>query len=191
MLDLVLERGYVETDLDQVLVRAGVAPAEFDRHFASKEECAVAVLDHWVADHERAVRAAYDAESDWVEAMRAAAYAAARWHAEHPRQLRYGLVEMLWAGELAQVRREAAFRRFLALVDAGREGAADPAAIPPFTAERVIGSIAEMITKYSHRGEFDSYRFVPELMYLAVLPYRGEAVARRELNRPPPFRQPA
>jgi hypothetical protein len=62
-----------------------------------------------VSDHERVVREAYDAEAEWADAMRAGAYAAARWHTEHPRELRFGVVEMLWAGELAQARRESCF----------------------------------------------------------------------------------
>jgi AcrR family transcriptional regulator len=188
MLSLVVAQGYEKTSAEEVIDAAGVSRAEFERCFAGKEECAVAVLDHWVGDHERAVRKAYDAESEWTAAMRAGAYAAARWHSEHPREVRYGVVEMLWAGELAQVIREAAFQRFVELVDRGREGAPDPASIPPYTAEWVIGSITEMITKHAQRGEFDSYQFVPELMYLAVLPYRGEVAARRELAIAPPPR---
>jgi hypothetical protein len=119
--------------------------------------------------------------------MRASAYAQARWINENPRKVRFGMVEMLWAGELAQALRERAFKNYVEMVDDGRKVAEDPDAIPAFTAEAAIGSMTEMITKRMQREHRpDPREFIPELMYLAVLPYLGEDAARRELTMPPP-----
>jgi hypothetical protein len=98
---------------------------------------------------------------------------------------------MLWAGELTKAHRDSFYRHFSALVDGGRAVAPDPASIPPFTAEATIGSINEMLGRRVQRGDVvDPRAFIPELMYLAVLPYLGEEAARRELTMPAPEQAP-
>lgn len=71
---------------------------------------------------------------------------------------------------------------------ASKEECAMADSIPAFTAEGVIGSIGEMLTKRLQRPGFDPYDLVPELMALAVRPYLGEEAAARELEIPPPPR---
>jgi AcrR family transcriptional regulator len=187
MLAVVCEMGYESASLERILEEAGVDQEDFDACFASKEECAIAVLDEITTENIRTVREAYDSEPRWPDSMRASAYAQARWISENPRKVRFGMVEMLWAGELTQALRERAFRSYVEMVDDGRGVAANPDAIPAFTAEAAIGSMTEMMTKRLQREDQPSPReFIPELMYLAVLPYLGEEAARRELTMPPP-----
>jgi hypothetical protein len=104
------------------------------------------------------------------------------WLEEHPVETRFGVVELLWAGELAQARREAAIRSVVAGVEVGRRLAKDPDSVPPFAGEKVPGQLAHIVMKSLQHGELDLYGLVPELMYLAVQPYLGEEVARRELE---------
>lgn len=119
--------------------------------------------------------------------MRAAAYAEARWILENPKWVRFGFVEMLWAGEMTRAVRERTIRRYIEMVDAGREVTENPKAIPALTAEGMIGSITEMLMKKLQRDRPPNpYDFVPELMYLAVRPYLGEEAAQRELTMPRP-----
>jgi AcrR family transcriptional regulator len=188
MLELVSSQGYDATTVEEVVERAGVSRREFDSLFSSKEECAMAVFDAFLKDFEEATRRAYDSEPEWRDSIRAAGYAAAIWINSHRREVRFGTVEMLWAGEMAQARREIGFQNFVGMIDAGRESCEDPDSVPPFTAEGVIGSFAEMLTKRAKRGEYDPYPLVPELMYRAVLPYLGEDAAIEELALPPPPR---
>ncbi len=191
MLDLVCAKGYEATGVDDVVERAGLSRAEFDRFFSSKEDCTIAVLDDLTESCIKAVSAAFEAEPAWPDSMRAAAYAAADWMTEHPREVRFVTIEMLWGSDMGQVRREAGFRSFTGMIDAGREQAPDPQSIPHDTAEGLIGSIAQMLTKRLQQERVPSpYDFIPDLMYLAVRPYRGEEAARRELTMPPPPRQP-
>lgn len=186
MLEVVTERGYAAASVEEVVARAGVDQADFDRLFSSKEDCALVVMDAIAADFVRTGREAFEKEEKWPDSLRAAAYAQARWIKQKPREARFGAVEMLWAGELAQARREAGFQSLADLVDAGREQAEDPDAIPALTAEGVIGSIGELITKSLQSGNFDPLGLVRELMYVAVRPYLGEEAAARELELPPP-----
>jgi AcrR family transcriptional regulator len=186
MLELSAERGYVAVDLGELVERAGLARADFDRLFSSKEECALALFDEFMGDCIGAVREAYDGEPEWPDALRAAAYTLADWLEAHPLEVRFGGLEILWVSELAQVRREQALRHFAAMADGGRAGAPDPEAVPAYAAEGVVGAVAQALARRAEEPELSARHYVPQLMYLAVLPYRGEEAAAKELSIPPP-----
>jgi AcrR family transcriptional regulator len=187
LIDLVAERSYESVSVGEVIERAGVTRTEFERRFADKEDCALKVYEAFIVDFSGQVKAAYDAEPSWRPGLRAAAYAAATWISDHPRTARFGAVDVLEAqSEMIRVRREEVFQYCAGLIDAGRAEAPDPAAIPDSSAVMAIGSIAEMLTqRMQSERNLEPVRLVPELMYLAVRPYVGEAVAREELSVPP------
>jgi AcrR family transcriptional regulator len=192
MLELVSSQGYRETAIEEVIAAAGVSRVEFEELYPSKEALAVEVLEERSKDCFRAVLGAYEAEERWPDSLRAGAYAMAEWMAKHPREVRYGPVEMLWAGEQAQVQREIAFRRFRGMVDGGRTRLADPDSLPESTADQVIGSGVKMLTtRAMEGGNLDYYALVPHLMAIAVRPFLGEEAAARELRIPPPPRTEA
>jgi AcrR family transcriptional regulator len=187
MLDLVVERGYDSVAVEAVATRAGGDLAEFERYFPSKMACAVAVLEELAENNLRAVRGAFDREARWPDSLRAAAYAHARWILDNPKKMRFGLLETLWVGEMTSALRDNLFRSYIEMVDAGREVAADPGAIPAHTAEGVVGSITQVVVRHmGQAGGIDLVSQVPEMMYLAVRPYLGEEEARKELAIPPP-----
>jgi AcrR family transcriptional regulator len=188
MLALGPEQGLPQTSIQEVAERAGLTRPDFDRVFASKEDCAIAVFDRSMRSFRATVLPVYESQGEWPDSLRAAAYASARWIAEHPRDTRFGAFELLSVGELAQVSRDAAFQSFVDLIDAGRQYAPDPDSVPARAAEGVMGSLAGMITKRARQGPLEPYEFVPQVMYLAVLPYLGEEIASRELTIPPPGR---
>ncbi|HET9154868.1 MAG TPA: TetR/AcrR family transcriptional regulator [Solirubrobacterales bacterium] len=187
MLDLVFEHGYDRVTVEEVAARAGGDRADFERHFPGKQDCAVAVLEELAENNLRAVRGAFDREPRWPDSLRAAAHAHARWILDNPKKMRFGLLETLWAGEMTSALRDSLFRAYVEMVDAGREAAPDPDAIPASTAEGVVGAITQVIVRNMGKpGGGDLLSRVPEMMYLAVRPYLGEEVARRELTLPPP-----
>lgn len=97
--------------------------------------------------------------------------------------MHFGLLETVWASELTGALRDHLFGEYIAMVDAGREAAADPDSIPPFTAEGVVGAITEVIVRrLGVENDLELADLVPEMMYLAVRPYLGEEAARRELT---------
>ncbi len=190
MLDLSFAHGYATVTIAQICERAGVQQDDFDACFTSMEACALALLEELAEDHLQAVQAAFDSEKSWPDSLRAGAYAAADWIIANPKKTRFGFVEVLSAGEVTWAFRDTFFQRYLGMIDGGREVAEHPEAIPPSTAEAAIGSITEMVMKRLQRGSREApHNFVPELMYLTVRPYLGEAAARRELSIPPPRRR--
>lgn len=188
LIELAFESDYQSVAVEEIASRAGGSREDFERNFASKQACAVAAIEEVMAKNLRIVQAAFDSEERWPDSLRAGAYAMARYVADHPKEVRFGMLDMLWAGEMTGALRDQFFGRFLAMVDAGREVARDPDAVPPLAAESVVGSITQALGRFSMErgGERDPVAAVPEMMYLAVRPYLGEEAARRELTIPPP-----
>jgi len=186
MLDLSVAQGYEHVSVDAILESAGASPTDFEADFTSLEDCALQLADHFAEPFRRRIEAAYESEELWPDSLRTASYEGAEWIVEHPREVRFGAVEMLKAGELARVRREAVFMSFAPMIDAGRERCPDPASAPDLVGARAIGSLAEILTKELRHGPAEPHKFVPQLMYLAVLPYLGPEVAAAELRIPPP-----
>jgi AcrR family transcriptional regulator len=193
LVELIAERGYEATDVEAVIVRAGIDRTEFERRFIDKEDCVLKVYEAFIADFEAEVRTAYEAFSDWPTSLRAAAYAAADWMEARPQTARFGGVDVLYArNEMVRVRREEVFQYCAGLIEAGRSVSPDPAAVPEAAAIMAIGAVAQMLTQRMQRDEDLEYqRMVPELMYAAVRPYLGEETARIELGAPRPSLPPA
>jgi AcrR family transcriptional regulator len=188
MVDLVDALGYEAVSVEQVAARAGVGEAEFGGLFASKDECALAILEEIGTTTVRNAQAAYDRAGSWPDSLRAAAYEQVGWISENPKLTRFWLLEMLWANDVTRAAREHFFKGFIAMVDGGREVAPDPESIPVHAAEATIGSITQILTRRLRRGgEIDAAALIPELMYMVVLLYLGEEVAKKELTMPPPM----
>jgi AcrR family transcriptional regulator len=187
MLGLVAERGYAATTVREVLERAEVSRAGFKRLYAGKQECFLRVYEELSERFSEHVLAAFEAEGEWLDGLRVAAYAAARWIRDHPRETRYVVIEMVVAGEFAQARREATLRRFVDLVDSGRELLDEPDSVTRSMAEGAVGGVLRMLTKSLRQGAREQpENMVPQLMFVAVRPYLGQEAALEELRIPPP-----
>jgi len=187
-IDLAAEHGYEATTIAMVVERAGVTRADFDRHFAGKEDCALQLYEEYLGDFVALVLAAADREEEWRDSMRAAGYAAARFVRDNPRLAQVGVVQMLAAGSMVEARRAGMLDPFVDLIDAGREQLDDPDSIGRGVAEGVLGSVYEIAIRGLASGVDTSLAeaIVPQLMYVAVRPYVGHERAREELEMPPP-----
>ncbi|MCA9773881.1 MAG: helix-turn-helix transcriptional regulator, partial [Myxococcales bacterium] len=56
--ELMMEKGYAATSVDQICARAGLTKGSFFHHFRGKEDLAVAAADHFGAMAERIFSAA-------------------------------------------------------------------------------------------------------------------------------------
>jgi AcrR family transcriptional regulator len=187
LLAVVHERGYAAAGVQEILARAGISRAEFDRHFAGKDDIALRVFEAMIDDYVGRVERAFAAAPPWPANLRAAAYETARWILAHPDGTWFGMVGVLEAGEMALVRREEVFRWAASLIDRGRELAPEPEAVPRAAPLIAIGAIADSLRRQQQDGlEVGVIEAVPRLMYASVRPYLGEAAARRELAIPPP-----
>jgi AcrR family transcriptional regulator len=188
LVELAFASDYAAVTVEEIVAGAGGTLEEFEELFPSKQACAVAAVEKITTRNMEIVRRAYASEEVWPDSLRAGAYAMATYIAEHPEEIRFGMLDMVWAGELTSALRDQFFAELRTFIEAGRAVAPDPDAVPPLAAESVIGSITQAIGRYSlERGrERDPVAAVPEMMYLAVRPYLGEEEARKELAIAPP-----
>ncbi len=181
------EKGLEGTDVAEICARAGVDPAELPEAMREMRHLLIAVSEAYAEDFQAEVEAAFEGESTWPANLRAAAYEVVRWIDVHPEATWWGTVGLLETGEAARARRDEIFAWAAAMIDAGRAGAPDPAAVPEQASTMAIGAIVETLGRNMQGGiEGDPVDGVRWLMYAAVRPYLGEDAARAELEIPPP-----
>ena len=182
MVDLVAEHGYEAASVAAVCQRAAVGRAEFDLRFADKEDCFLTLHEEIEAELCARLGSAYSGPASWHDRIWATGWAAMRFLEEDPVRARFFVVEVNGAGSAAQARRDRVLQRIADLVDAGRRELEDPESVSRCTAEIVAGAIyGTVLSKVEagcvERGE----EFLPELVYMAVMPYLGSRVAEDEL----------
>jgi AcrR family transcriptional regulator len=187
LIAVVHERGFEAAGVEEICERGGIDADDFARRLGSKVQATTAVFEAYIGDFRRRVAAAYDAEPDWPANLRAASYETVRWMNAYPEAAWFGMVGVLGAGDMALVAREELFKWCAGLIDAGREAAPDPAAVPAAASMIAVGAAVEVVRR-QQEGTFGgtTAETVPQLMSAAVRPYLGEAGAQAELGVAPP-----
>jgi AcrR family transcriptional regulator len=181
MLEAVGSNGYDRTTVQDAIGYAGVYRQAFYDLFTDKEDCYLQALDAGSAWVELAMREQAEEASDWRGRLRGALAGLLRFLDDQPAVARALLVEVHAAGPAAIGRRTAAMERAAAMMDLARNESGDAA--PVISAEAVVaGILAVLHTRLAadHRGAF--LDLLPELMYLAVLPYFGPEIAAAEMR---------
>lgn len=179
---LVGSRGYAQTSIEAICEQARTRRAHFDRCFAGKEDCFLSVHDEVRAELCERVRAAHGGASSWHDQVWAAGWAAMRFFAEDPTRARFLVVEVNGAGAGAQSRRDEILQRLSDILDGGRGELEQPGQVSRCTAEIVAGAIYGTVTSKIEGGSIErGDDFLPELVYMAVMPYLGSRAAEDEL----------
>jgi AcrR family transcriptional regulator len=182
MIALVGTRGYAEASVEMVCERAETRRSHFDRCFAGKEDCFLTVHDEVGTEFCERVLAAYAGPSSWHDRVWAAGWAAMRFFEEDPARARFLVVEVTGAGNGAQSRRDRILQRLADILDGGREQLEKPDSVSRCTAEIVAGAIYGTIAGRIESGCIERGEdFLPELVYMAVMPYLGSRAAEDEL----------
>jgi AcrR family transcriptional regulator len=186
MVEICSEQGLADATVSRIVSRAGVSRRTYYELFENREDCFIVALDGAVARASACVLPAYESGSGWAEQLRMALTALLCFlDAEH------GLGELLIlssaaAGPQAIQRRQHVFAEMIAAVDLGRSER-KTAGPPSLTAEGIVGAVFSILQARMLAGERPLVGFVNSLMALIVLPYRGPAAARTELEKPMPL----
>jgi AcrR family transcriptional regulator len=181
MLEAVGTHGYEQTTVQDAITSAGIYRQAFYDDFEDKEDCYLQALDAGSAWVELAMREAAAGERTWRGQLRGALTGLLRFFDEQPAVGRALLVEVHAAGPRAVGRRTEAMERAAVMVDLAREESDDPA--PAIAAEAVVaGILAVLHTRLAAHEPNGFGRLLPELMYLAVLPYFGAGAAAEEMR---------
>lgn len=182
MIDLVGSHGYAEASVEMVCEQAKTRRSHFDRCFAGKEDCFLTLHDEVGTEFCDRVLAAYAGPSTWHDRVWAAGWAAMRFFEEDPARARFLVVEVNGAGNGGQSRRDRILQRLADILDGGREELEKPDSVSRCTAEIVAGAIYGTILSRIEAGSIERGEdFLPELVYMAVMPYLGSRAAEDEL----------
>lgn len=180
-IEVVARNGYRRSTVEQICACAGVDRSTFESYFEDLEDCFCQVFEQLGSNFLAEMATVFASQGTWREQLREIAYYFLDYlEADHPRA-RITVVEVLFAGERAQLLRDNVFAALYAFIDLGRQELADPDSLSPAMATRVGGAIFAQMRMAVEKGEFDALpRLVPDLMYNAVLPYLGPEVALQE-----------
>ncbi len=181
------ERGAANVSVAHVVGRAGVSRRTFYELFADREACFLGCFDEGVARATEHVLAAYDPTAGWAERLRSALTGALSFFDEELGLAQLLIVGSLGAGSGALARRRIVLARIVAVVDEGRNETKAGSELPSLTAEGIVGGVLSVMHSRLLDGERGSLIALSgPLMSTIVLPYLGQAAARRELARPVP-----
>lgn len=175
-------RGYAETSIELICQRAETRRSHFDRCFAGREDCFLSVHDEVAAEFCERVLDAYSGASSWHNRVWAAGWAAMRFFEEDATRARFLVVEVNGSGSGAQSRRDRILQRLADILDGGRDELEKPESVSRCTAEIVAGAIYGTVLGRIESGCIERGEdFLPELVYMAVMPYLGSRAAEDEL----------
>lgn len=183
MLEAVGEVGYDRTSVRTVLDRTGLYRQAFYDNFSSKEDCYLQAYDERLARIEAGIRAAASQHGAWRGQLRAGLGALLDSIDSEPKVARALVVEVHPAGEEAVAKHTAALARSHAFLDRAREDPEATETAPAITSEAIASGIHVVLHSRLAAGDRNGFRrLLPELMYVAVLPYFGGAAAREEMH---------
>ena len=181
MLRAVGTRGYEKATVQDAIGAVGVDRQAFYDSFRDKEDCYLQALDAASAWIELEMREQAAGETTWRGRLRGALTGLLCYLDQQPEVGRALLVEVHAAGPAAVQKRGEAMERASAMVDLAREESGSSA--PAISAEAVVAGILAVLHSRLSANQTDGFlRLLPELMYLAVLPYFGADVAAMEMR---------
>jgi AcrR family transcriptional regulator len=188
LIDLCWERDVTDVTVDDLVARSGIERAEFERRFGDVDGCLCQFFEAEKAVMLHRLATARAGQSDWRSRLRATAYELLAFLREDARAAKLTSVDVRMASEQVRLNWAATFVRFVEYVDEANAELPEDRQRGREVAESVTGGIFQQLwSRLGARGELpDPRKLVPELMYMAVLPYFGEAAAREELTMPSP-----
>jgi AcrR family transcriptional regulator len=184
MLRAAAQLGYRETNVQDVIERAGVSRPTFYEHFANKEGCFLDAFDATAARlRDRVATAAAKGGDNLRDRLRFGLETILHFAATERDAARTLIVEARAASADAVMRRDDLLDHFSACIDAQvRELLPDAPSYSPVTAAGIVGGIEALLYSRLNKGEMEDFdSLLPSMMYFLVLPFEGHAAASEEL----------
>ncbi len=184
MLRAASELGYRETNVQDVIERAGVSRPTFYEHFANKEDCFLAAFDTTAARlRERVASAVCKGGDNWRDRLRFGLETLLHFAATEPEAARTLVVEARAASAQAVMRRDDLLDHFAGCIDDQvRELLPDAPSYSAITSAGIVGGIEALLYSRLNKGEYDDLdSLLPSMMYFLVLPFEGHDAASEEL----------
>ena len=180
MLNAAAELGYLETNVQDVIDRAGVSRPTFYEHFSNKEDCFLAAFDTSAERLRKKVdSAARKGGEIWRDRVRHALEALLRFASREPDTARTMVVEARAASATAVRRRVELMDEFArCLQTTADELLPEGRSHTSVTASGIVGGVESLLYSRLCKQEYDQLEsLLPSLMYFVVLPYEGHEAA--------------
>ncbi|HWY17568.1 MAG TPA: TetR family transcriptional regulator [Solirubrobacteraceae bacterium] len=184
---VVSEHGYQKMSVARVTGGARVSRRTFYDVFEDREDCFLAIFEDALERAGARVSGAYEragaGRSDWRERVRRALGELLVFFDEEPRVASLLVVDALGAGPRVLERRAQVLKGLGVRLHTDGSRAAGAKEIAPLTGEGVVGAVFGVIhTRLSQKERAGTLELLNPLMAMIVLPYLGQAVARKELR---------
>jgi len=182
MLRAAAHLGYRETNVQDVIERAGVSRPTFYEHFTNKEDCFLAAFDTGAERLRTKVQAATARGGEvWRDRIRLGLEALLRFAASEPETARTLIVEARAGSAAAVQRRGEMLDGFAACLDAQARDFLPVSGSSPITAAGIVGGVESLLYSRLCKGQSEHLEsLLPSLMYFVVLPYEGHEAAGEE-----------
>jgi len=180
MLNAAAELGYLETNVQDVIDRAGVSRPTFYEHFSNKEDCFLAAFDTSAKRLRKKVEAAVrKGGSTWRDRVRFGLEAVLKFAVREPDTARMMVVEARAASATAVRRRVELLDEFARCLDEqAQELLPEPPPQTPVTASGIVGGVESLLYSRLCKQDYEQLEsLLPSLMYFVVLPYEGHEAA--------------
>jgi len=180
MLNAAAQLGYLETNVQDVIDRAGVSRPTFYEHFSNKEDCFLAAFDTSAERLRKKVDAAVRQGGEiWRDRVRLGLEAILGFASREPDTARTMVVEARAASAAAVKRRVELMDEFARCLQSEAERLLPPGLTQGrMTASGIVGGVESLLYSRLCRQEHDSFEsLLPSLMYFVVLPYEGHQAA--------------
>ncbi len=183
--ELVAERGYHATTIEQIVRRARVGWPVFYQRFADKEAAFLALLEEtFAAGHDLLRAAAHAAAEPWPRSVAAAMRTLFAGASARPDLARACLVEALTAGPAAVARYERGLQAARPLLLPGRALNPRAAELSDTLEDTLVGAVAWIVYQPLVSGEPERIpALLPEAFEFVLLPYLGEAETAAAVER--------
>lgn len=174
-------RGYTDTTIEDLLADTGLRRAEFDRHFADTEECALAAVEAILAEGMTAVSDAYSPDtSEWESAL-GALRALLVLFAARPALARLAFIDSRQAMPPSALQRyESGFAILTAMLDRLRPAGVEGLQAPATAARAAIGGGEALVRRELTGGlTGDLPAVLPDVVYGATVAFMGQEQALR------------
>jgi len=179
MLNAAAELGYLETNVQDVIDRAGVSRPTFYEHFSNKEDCFLAAFDASAERLRKKVDSAVRKGDSWRERVRFGLEALLRFASREPDTARTMVVEARAASATAVRRRVELMDDFARCLESqARELLPEGRGKNGVTASGIVGGVESLLYSRLCKQEYNQLEsLLPSLMYFVVLPYEGHEAA--------------
>ncbi|WP_394780429.1 TetR/AcrR family transcriptional regulator [Undibacterium sp.] len=165
MANAVATSGYANTTIADIVRLAGVSRRTFYEHFATKQQCFIALYEAAALGALKVLRNAIDPAHDWQTQLERAIAAYLGSLAQNPVLMRTLFIEILGLGEEGLAARRRINEEIVAFMlkvlngqreQQSRQGQPMQAALSPDIAMAVVGGINELVLQAIERKEIES-----------------------------------